>query len=68
MSWGIQKRNIKRKYKTKLYNLQKEYGAYISLKKLPDENDFNHFDTNKDGKLLFDEWLTQINKDVEMNN
>ena len=30
---------------------------------MPDENDFQHFDTNKDGKLLFDEWLTQVNKD-----
>ena len=46
------------------YNLQKEYGPYLSLKELPDENDFQHFDTNKDGKLLFDEWLTQINKDM----
>ena len=51
------------KYKTKYYNLQKEYGPYLSLKELPDENDFQHFDTNKDGKLLFDEWLTQVNKD-----
>lgn len=49
-------------------NCEKKYGAYLSLKELPDENDFNHFDTNKDGKLLFDEWLTQINKDMEMNN
>ena len=50
------------------YNLQKEYGPYLSLKELPDENDFQHFDTNKDGKLLFDEWLTQNDEDMKMNN
>merc|ERR1711994_675848 len=44
-------------------NCEKEYGPYLSLKELPDENDFQHFDTNKDGKLLFYEWLTQVNKD-----
>jgi len=45
-------------------NCEKEYGAYVSIKELPDENDFKHFDTNKDGKLLFDEWLTQFNKQI----
>jgi len=43
-------------------NCEKEYGAYVNLKELPDENDFKYFDTNKDGKLLFDEWLSQFNK------
>jgi len=45
---------------------EKEYGDYVGLKELPGIDEFEHCDINKDGKLLFDEWLHLINKAMEM--
>merc|ERR1711976_615884 len=32
------------------------YGAFINVDKLPSKEDFEHFDTNGDGTLYYDEW------------
>merc|ERR1739848_798753 len=41
---------------------EKECGDYVGLKELLGIDEFEHCDTNKDGKLSFDEWIHLINK------
>ena len=35
---------------------QNAYGAFVNVDKLPSKEDFEHFDTNGDGTLYYDEW------------
>ena len=42
----------------KNFFLQETYGLFVNLDRLPDEEDFDYFDSDQNGILYFEEWAT----------
>ena len=40
------------------YYFQETYGLFVNLDHLPDEEDFDYFDSDQNGILYFEEWAT----------